>query len=200
MKIKKLIIALFLLISAESFSQKLSLEIYSQKNDENRLLSTVNYNKAFNDFKELKNEVDSVLKKLQKIGFINTQINKIQQVKNNEYTAEFSLKNKIKNIYVFDIDSIALKGYKNYTKIDNKKALILPIEKVEDFFKKLNQFLSNKGFPFNSAKLVNIGFYDNENLKAKAQINFEKERKIDKIVVKGYEKFPESYLKYLTNW
>ena len=200
MKIKKLIIALFLLISAESFSQKLSLEIYSQKNDENRLLSTVNYNKAFNDFKELKNEVDSVLKKLQKIGFINTQINKIQQVKNNEYTAEFSLKNKIKNIYVFDIDSIALKGYKNYTKIDNKKALILPIEKVEDFFKKLNQFLSNKGFPFNSAKLVNIGLYDNENLKAKAQINFEKERKIDKIVVKGYEKFPESYLKYLTKY
>ena len=200
MKIKKLIIALFLLISAESFSQKLNLEIYSQKNDENRLLSTVNYNKAFNDFKELKNEVDSVLKKLQKIGFINTQINKIQQVKNNEYTAEFSLKNKIKNIYVFNMDSIVLKGYKNYTKIDNKKALILPIEKVEDFFKKLNQFLSNKGFPFNSAKLVNIGLYDNENLKAKAQINFEKERKIDKIVVKGYEKFPESYLKYLTKY
>ena len=191
---------MFALISAQTFSQELSLEIYSQNSDENRLLSTVEFNKNFSDFEELKNELNFVLEKLKKIGFIKAEINQIQQIENTKYEAEFSLKNQIKNIYVFGMDSIALKDYKNYTKIDNKKALILPIEKVENFFKKLNEFLSNKGFPFNSAKLTNIERFENDNLMAEIEINFEKERKINKIVVKGYENFPESYLKYLTKY
>ena len=200
MKIKNLIIFVFALISAQTFSQELSLEIYSQNSDENRLLSTVEFNKNFSDLEELKNELNFVLEKLKKIGFIKAEINQIHQIKNTKYEAEFSLKNQIKNIYVFGMDSIALKDYKNYTKIDNKKTLILPIEKVENFFKKLNEFLSNKGFPFNSAKLTNIERLENDNLMAEIEINFEKERKIDKIVVKGYENFPESYLKYLTKY
>ena len=200
MKIKNLIIFVFALISAQTFSQELSLEIYSQNSDENRLLSTVEFNKNFSDFEELKNELNFVLEKLKKIGFIKAEINQIQQIENAKYEAEFSLKNQIKNIYVFGMDSIALKDYKNYTKIDNKKTLILPIEKVENFFKKLNEFLSNKGFPFNSAKLTNIERLENDNLMAEIEINFEKERKINKIVVKGYENFPESYLKYLTKY
>ena len=200
MKIKNLIIFVFALISAQTFSQELSLEIYSQNSDENRLLSTLEFNKNFSDFKELKNELNFVLEKLKKIGFIKAEINQIQQIENTKYEAEFSLKNQIKNIYVFGMDSIALKDYKNYTKIDNKKTLILPIEKVENFFKKLNEFLSNKGFPFNSAKLTNIERLENDNLMAEIEINFEKERKINKIVVKGYENFPESYLKYLTKY
>ena len=200
MKIKNLIIFVFALISAQTFSQELSLEIYSQNSDENRLLSTVEFNKNFSDFEELKNELNFVLEKLKKIGFIKAEINQIQQIENTKYEAEFSLKNQIKNIYVFGMDSIALKDYKNYTKINNKKTLILPIEKVENFFKKLNEFLSNKGFPFNSAKLTNIEHLENDNLMAEIEINFEKERKIDKIVVKGYENFPDSYLKYLTKY
>lgn len=200
MKIKNLIIFVFALISAQTFSQELSLEIYSQNSDENRLLSTVEFNKNFSDFEELKNELNFVLEKLKKIGFIKAEINQIQQIENTKYEAEFSLKNQIKNIYVFGMDSIALKDYKNYTKINNKKTLILPIEKVENFFKKLNEFLSNKGFPFNSAKLTNIERFENDNLMAEIEINFEKERKINKIVVKGYENFPESYLKYLTKY
>ena len=92
-------------------------------------------------FKELKNELNFVLEKLKKIGFIKAEINQIQQIENAKYEAEFSLKNQIKNIYVFGMDSIALKDYKNYTKIDNKKTLILPIEKVENFYEKVLNFL-----------------------------------------------------------
>ena len=71
MKIKNLIFFVFVLISAQKFSQELSLEIYSQNSDENRLLSTVNFNKNFSDFEELKNELNFVIEKLKKIGFIN---------------------------------------------------------------------------------------------------------------------------------
>jgi len=200
MKIKNKLFLLFVLIFSISFSQNLKLEIYSNIGQENDIISDINYNQTFDTFEELKNEIDNTLKNLQKTGFLNASINQIQQIKNNEYLAEITLKNKIKYIYVLGVDSISLKGYENYKIIDGKKTVKLPIENIQDFFKKLNQYASQNGFPFNSAKFVNIKTFELNNLQAEIQINYEKQREIDKIVIKGYEKFPKSYLKHLTKY
>jgi len=200
MKIKNKLFLLFVLIFSISFSQNLTLEIYSNIGQESDIISNINYNKTFNTFEELKNEVENTIKNFQKTGFLNASINHIQQIKNNEYLAEISLKNKIKYIYVLGLDSISLKGYENYKIIDDKKTVKLSIENVQDFFKKLNQYTSQNGFPFNSAKFVNIKAFELNNLQAEIQINYEKQREIDKIVIKGYEKFPKSYLKHLTKY
>ena len=200
MEIKNKLFLLFVLIFSISFSQNLTLEIYSNIGQENDIISDINYNKNFDTFEELKNEVDNAIKNLQKTGFLNASINQIQQIKNNEYLAEISLKNKIKYIYVLGLDSISLKGYENYKIIDGKKTIKLPIENIQDFFKKLNQYTSKNGFPFNSAKFVNIKAFELNNLQAEIQINYEKQREIDKIVVKGYKKFPKSYLKHLAKY
>ena len=200
MEIKNKLFLLFVLIFSISFSQNLTLEIYSNIGQENDIISDINYNKNFDTFEELKNEVDNAIQNLQKTGFLNASINQIQQIKNNEYLAEISLKNKIKYIYVLGLDSISLKGYENYKIIDGKKTVKLPIENIQDFFKKLNQYTSKNGFPFNSAKFVNIKAFELNNLQAEIQINYEKQREIDKIVVKGYKKFPKSYLKHLAKY
>ena len=200
MKIKNKLFLLFVLIFSISFSQNLTLEIYSNIGQENDIISGINYNKTFDTFEELKNEIDNTIKNFQKTGFLNASINHIQQIKNNEYLAEISLKNKIKYIYVLGLDSISLKGYENYKIIDDEKTVKLPIENIQDFFKKLNQYASQNGFPFNSAKFVNIKAFELNNLQAEIQINYEKQREIDKIVIKGYEKFPKSYLKHLTKY
>ena len=200
MKIKNKLFLLFVLIFSISFSQNLTLEIHSNIGQENDIISNINYNKTFDTFEELKNEVENTIKNFQKIGFLNASINHIQQIKNNEYLAEISLKNKIKYIYVLGLDSISLKGYENYKIIDGKKTVKLSIENVQDFFKKLNHYTSQNGFPFNSAKFVNIKAFELNNLQAEIQINYEKQREIDKIVIKGYEKFPKSYLKHLTKY
>ena len=200
MKIKNKLFLLFVLIFSISFSQNLTLEIYSNIGQENDIISDINYNKNFDTFEELKNEVKNTIKNLQKIGFLNASINQIQQIKNNKYLADISLKNKIKYIYVLGLDSIGLKGYENYKIIDGKKTVKLPIENIQDFFKKLNQYTSKNGFPFNSAKFVNIKAFELNNLQAEIQINYEKQREIDKIVIKGYKKFPKSYIKHLTKY
>ncbi len=200
MKIKITFIALLALISAMTFSQKLSLEIYSNIIEENNLLSTINYNKKFNSNRELIKEVDKIVENLQKSGFVMASIIKIQKTKSDKYLAELSIKQKYRNIYVLGLDSISLEGYENYVLIDKKNYLKIPIIKTPDFFQKLNQFISVKGFPFNSAKFRNIESFDQHNLKAIIEINHEKEREIDKVVIKGYEKFPKSYLKHLAKY
>ena len=95
MKIKNKLFLLFVLIFSISFSQNLKLEIYSNIGQENDIISDINYNQTFDTFEELKNEIDNTLKNLQKTGFLNASINQIQQIKNNEYLAEITLKNKI---------------------------------------------------------------------------------------------------------
>lgn len=200
MKIKNKLFILFVFIFSISFSQNLKLEIHSNTDKENNIISSINYNKTFDTFEALKNEVNNTIKNLQKIGFLNVSINEIQQINDDEYLADISLKNRIKNIYVLGLDSISLKGYENYKIIDDKKTVKLPIENVQDFFKKLNQYSSKNGFPFNSAKFINIKAFDRNNLQAEIQINYEKQREIDKIVIKGYKKFPKSYIKHLTKY
>ncbi len=81
-----------------------------------------------------------------------------------------------------------------------KRLLNYPLKIFKIFLKKLNQYASQNGFPFNSAKFVNIKTFELNNLQAEIQINYEKQREIDKIVIKGYEKFPKSYLKHLTKY
>ena len=200
MKIKITFFVLLSLISATTFSQRLSLEIYSNVIEENKLLSTIDYNKNFNSNKELIEEVEKIVKNLQKIGFIKASIESIKEIRGNKYSAELSIKRKYRNIYVLGLDSMSLKGYKNYIIIDKKNYLKIPITNIQDFFEKLNQFISVKGFPFNSAKFRNIESFDKDNLKAIIEINYEKERKIDKVIIKGYEKFPKSYLKHLSKY
>ena len=200
MKIKITFFVLLSLISATTFSQRLSLEVYSNIIEENKLLSTMDYNKNFNSNKELIKEVEKIVENLQKIGFIKASIESIKEIRDNKYSAELSIKKKYRNIYILGLDSMSLEGYKNYVIIDKKNYLKIPITNIQDFFEKLNQFISVKGFPFNSAKFRNIESFDKDNLKAIIEINYEKERKIDKVIIKGYEKFPKSYLKHLSKY
>ena len=160
----------------------------------------MDYNKNFNSNKELIEEVEKIVKNLQKIGFIKASIESIKEIRDNKYSAELSIKKKYRNIYILGLDSMSLEGYKNYVIIDKKNYLKIPITNIQDFFEKLNQFISVKGFPFNSAKFRNIESFDKDNLKAIIEINYEKERKIDKVIIKGYEKFPKSYLKHLSKY
>jgi len=200
MKIKFIFFAIIAIISTSSHSQKLGLELFSNVIEENKLLLSMDYKKNFTSNEELIKEVEKITENLQKSGFIQASIKSIKKVKKNEYIAELLIGKKYNNIYVLGLDSMRLKGYKNYVEIDKKNYLKIPIKKVKDFFEKLNQFISVEGHPFNSAKFISIEPFDKDNLKAIIDINYEKERKIDKVIIKGYEKFPKSYIKYVTKY
>ena len=87
MKLKFTFFALLALISATTFSQRLSLELYSNVNEENKFLSSIDYNKNFNSNEELIKEVERIVENLEKSGFIKASIKSIKEVKKNEYSA-----------------------------------------------------------------------------------------------------------------
>ena len=61
MKIKFTFFVLLALISATTFSQRLSLEVYSNVTEENKFLSSMDYNKNFNSIEELTKEVEKIV-------------------------------------------------------------------------------------------------------------------------------------------
>ena len=83
MKIKFTFFVLLALISATTFSQRLSLEVYSNVTEENKFLSSMDYNKNFNSIEELTKEVEKIVENLQKIGFIKARIESIKEIEKN---------------------------------------------------------------------------------------------------------------------
>ncbi len=67
-------------------------------------------------------------------------------------------------------------------------------ENIERYLLSLNEEISNKGRPFTSIHLTNIK-KEKEKLTAELVISSSKKRTLDKINIKGYEKFPRSFLK-----
>ena len=91
MKIKFTFLAILALISATTFSQKLSLELYSNVIEENKFISSMDYNENFDSNEELIKEVERIVKNLEKRGFIKASIKSIRELKKNEYSAELSI-------------------------------------------------------------------------------------------------------------
>jgi outer membrane protein assembly factor BamA len=81
----------------------------------------------------------------------------------------------------------------NHTKGDN--FFELNITELETSLNEINALITEKGDPFSSLQLINISKLNSDLILAELKIVNNQKRRIDKIIVKGYDKFPESYIK-----
>ncbi len=137
----------------------------------------------------------SILKNtLNNKGFINSQIDTLFK-KDSIYTALFDLNTSINILtlhYTKTIEPSIIKKYR-LTFRDNK--IILKWDLIASFLNDLLESYQKKGFPFTQIKLKNI-FIKNNASTADIEITSFQQRYIDSIVVKGYDQFPKSFLKY----
>jgi len=185
-----------MLFSLELCSQNLSLKVVGNNEIETKVLDSLEYLKSHNDYKSITSEIDSIQNLFFKIGYIE---NELKGIKKNDtlFTAQFHLKKKFNTIYIYYdnsiIDSSILKLISE--KIFNNY-FILPFEDIENSLNFINSKVSEEGNPFSKLKLSNIQI-DKKDLKADLIIDSkEQNRTINNIIIKGYEKFPKSYLKH----
>ncbi|MDC0009359.1 hypothetical protein OAE03_02230, partial [Winogradskyella sp.] len=77
----------------------------------------------------------------------------------------------------------------------NENSFDLNINKLESALSKLNAIIAEQGDPFSTLQLINIDKANVNLIIADLQIVTNQKRRIDKIIVKGYENFPKSYIK-----
>lgn len=185
------------LIFHSAEGQNISLKISGKDSLQTKTIDSIGYKKTFKDFKSLQTQVLSLTNQLQKLGYIELLSEELAKKSSEHFQLTIDLKQKYHTIYIYN--------YENYFKEEELTAIsteITPkyftvlISKLESTLDYLNSAIVNRGSPFATLQLKNIEKLNDTSLKAELTPSIDEKRTINKIIVKGYEKFPKSYLKH----
>ena len=195
-KITPCIYVIVLLLGASSvYSQKLELEITSNDSISNNTIKSIDYTHFHLTEKSISLEIDSISILLQKRGYFTNQLSEIKQ-KDSIYTASYILGSKTDLIKViYDSTIIPQSFLSNKATTINEKYFTIPIDEVSLILNEIVNYLESNGNTFVEVSLKNL-ITMKEGFEAELNITNLKNRSIDNIVVKGYSKFPKSFIKH----
>ncbi|MGK0126609.1 MAG: translocation and assembly module TamA [Candidatus Azotimanducaceae bacterium] len=179
-------------------SQELELKIVPKDSLNNLVLKSIDYTQIHLTEKSLISEIDSVSFQLQKRGYLN---NHLEEFKQNDsiYTAHYIIGDKTDLLKVYyDTGIIPKDIIRSRVTTINEEYFTTTIDQVSLILNEIVNYLESNGNTFVEVSLKNlitveVGF------EAKLSINNLKNRSIDNIVVKGYSKFPKSFIKHYLN-
>ncbi|WP_136480172.1 POTRA domain-containing protein [Cognatitamlana onchidii] len=191
-----IVISLFL--SLEGLCQNLTLNIQGQTDTQTKSIDSLGYTKNHKDFLSIQQELDTLQRKLGTIGFIENKLEALKRVNDSTFISIISLKHRFDTIYIYYNKNDIEKSSLNYISEEVfEDYFVLKLSQAENALKFLNTEISKKGFPFSKLKLTNLSTQNASFLRADLTLSINKQqRRIDDIVVRGYEKFPESFIKH----
>ncbi|CAM3289241.1 Outer membrane protein assembly factor BamA [Aequorivita lipolytica] len=152
---------------------------------------------TFKDFTSLKSEADTLYLKLQRMGYIESELLELKKENDSSYSADFFLGRKYSELKIFySEEDFTKKELQQVVSEIDESYFVLPFETIPNSLRKLTALRNQKGNAFARVKLTGFHKDENNGLSATLFIDNGKIRTIDSIVVKGYEKFPRSFLKY----
>nr|WP_321225013.1 POTRA domain-containing protein [uncultured Psychroserpens sp.] len=175
--------------------QNLFLTCLGASEDETEAINTIGYKNSFNNYISLEKEVSSLEEKLIKNGYLEIKRLSLNKQNDSSYVANFSIKNKYESISINHNNLVSLSILKLTGFLDKSNNLVVPIETIESTLEFINTQIANQGDPFSSLILTDIEKIDSKNLKGSLSVSKLKDRTVDKLVLKGYEKFPKSFIK-----
>ncbi|MDR6301353.1 POTRA domain-containing protein [Mesonia maritima] len=197
---KKLLSSLFIILSFLLYTQKiigqeLYLSIKGSSKEETSEIDSIAYQPKHDNFNSLLKETDSLFYFIQKQGYVNATRNKLKKENDSTFTTRFSLGKKIKTIKIFYDDQKITKSILEKISSDiHSNYFVIPFKGIEKKLQFLNKEIADQGKPFYSFQLSELRIEKNE-LSAFLKSNTSQNRTIDSIAIKGYEKFPRSFIK-----
>jgi len=180
-------------------AQKLHLEIKGKDTLPKKTLDSLYSGGSFSDYVSLKKEINLLHSILSKIGYIENEILTIDKKNDSSFVATYFFGTRYHTINVQYLKEDFSK--KELLQISDKVTdsyFSLPFIMIEDALQKLTITKTKDGNTFSRIHLENISKDKKNTLKANLIISNSKVRTISNIIVKGYDKFPKSYLKYYT--
>ena len=183
------------------YAQDLYLENQAVNEKNNKVLQSISYQKKHATKADLLQEIDSVLIKLEYKGYLNTSLDTLY-INDSIYKAHYLLGEKIDNLKIYYTDRSKDVFTKNNLKqisnnFDNSYFEI-PFSEVSTTLQFIVKYFEQLGNTFVRVSLHNIRIKNNSAV-ADIKIIDTKPRKIDKIIIKGYENFPKNFLAHELN-
>lgn len=193
--IQRCIFLFLLALSHQVFSQSLRLNIKGENEIKTKIIDSINYSITFDNYNGLENELNKLKDKLARLGYIDTTIDSINRKNDTLFNAYLFLGQKIERIRIKYEDNFNNELLNFITKNSGKDYFEIAISEVENTLNTLNYKIAEQGDPFSTLHLVNITKEDLDLITAELKVVTNQKRRIDKVIIKGYEKFPKSYIK-----
>ena len=178
-------------------AQTLRLTTKSNDSTSQHLIDSINHVKKFKDFKSLQNETRHILQVLQKIGCLESELESVEKHNDSVYTANYHVGPKYTHIKIFySNEDFIKKELLRYSNEISESYFILPFKNLEYTLNNLNIEKTKNGNTFARVNLKNIKPFDSKTLTANINVSNGSKRTIDQILIKGYNQFPESFIKY----
>lgn len=176
------------------YAQSLHLKANGITTDETAILETIDYRQTFNDFNSLQLEVNSLTASLTNMGYLESKFVTLNKVNDSTFVATFRLGTLFTTARIYFDSGFNRKVLKLVSNTITDNYFEIEVNKLEASLKALNAEISNAGDPFSTLQLTNIK-KDNAILYADLKIIEKQQRTIDTVIVKGYDKFPKSFVK-----
>lgn len=178
-------------------AQNLHLNFKAKDTISQASLDSLNLNSTFNNYLNLQKEADELHYSLEKEGFIENELLSLQKKNDSTYIALYNLGPKYKSIKIYYSEKdFSKKELLQVSKKVTDSYFILPFNSIEPSIQKLNITKTDNGNAFARIHLENISKNKDKTLSANVVFSKGTKRTIDSIIVKGYEKFPKSYIKH----
>lgn len=168
------------------------MKIASNTNFENKIIDSIGYDTKHASAKAVFDEFQLVSTKLMKLGYINAELISNNKVNDSTFLFEINLKNRTNFIHIYIGKNSNLKLLsKAFQKSDT---INVKISETESYLNALLNELESKGYSLAKIKLIN---FQNKNNSLYAELFLDQGnlRVLNNIVIKGYDKFPESHKK-----
>tara|TARA_B100000787_G_scaffold84174_1_gene62002 strand:+ start:260 stop:1849 length:1590 start_codon:yes stop_codon:yes gene_type:complete len=148
------------------------------------------------NFKSVREEAERLSIKLETFGYLENSLESMKRISDSTAAAHFYLGKRYTQLKIdysntpFTEDEIAL-----ISKNTKENYFIIPIQQGREILEKLNQLQTKNGNTFGKLKLTNLTTQDTI-VVATLKTSEKSKRTIDSIVLKGYEKFPTSFITY----
>ena len=193
---KHFLLYITLLITLNGAAQQFRLEITAQDSLSKKVLDSIKPGELYKDYKAASESLEALSKKLAQLGYFENSISPITKTSDSLFNSTLSIGNQYENILVltYKLDQRSLE-YMSIT----QDTLVLKPEQVERFMNNNLTIWFEKGFSFATLQLTNLKKVSPSSISATLEVDTKELRKIDHIIVKGYEQFPKPFLTHLYN-
>jgi len=174
-------------------SQNLTLKISVKDSINAEFIENLKFKEKHLNKESLFFQIDSLTLMFEKIGFLDAKLDTVVQ-KDSNYNAQFTLGNSIKKIKIYyDQNSIDKETIQRISNTVTDTFFEIKFDLLENKLNALTSHFEEKGHSFIEIYLNNFNVSKNR-LSAKLNIENFKIRKVNKIITKGIENFPKSFI------
>ena len=175
-----------------SFGQNFYYQISSNNIEDIKKIDSIGYQTKHSSVKSILDEEQKFTTKISQVGFLEASFENIKKINDSTFLSLISLNNLTKYSHIYIGTNLRNENPKIFE--ENKDTIKVKSSEVESYMNSILYKFEKAGFPLVKIRLKNHKQINNI-LYSELEVNNEKKRTLDGIVINGYNKFPKSHLK-----